>query len=362
MATRAKHLMTEPAQPLLEHLRAELREPGLGYAEPLTPMTGGYDTRIFAFRLSGAPEPFSIPLILRVLGSQHPPARVLSERTAQDTVAGLGYPAPRVLLASPDATILGGAFLIMERLAGRPLLDARRLGVASVLVEMQLRLHALDAEVLLLALDREGQTPSAAGGPPISRELVTFESHLARLERRIARGSLRGLEKAIVWFSDHRPMDERRRVICHGDFHPQNILMTDGRVTGVIDWPNVIVADPAFDVASTRVILGLVPVGLLGVPPALRGLVEVARRILVARYLSLYRRRQPLDAARLAYYEALACMRGLVRTAEARLAPIGESGLNPLDASGFGEQLAARFARITGVMPRLPAVPQLRRR
>src|SRR2546426_337662 len=154
----------------------------------------------------------------------------------------------------------------------------------------------------------------------------------------------------------------RRRVICHGDFHPQNILMTDGRVTGVIDWPNVIVADPAFDVASTRVILGLVPVGLLGVPPALRGLVEVARRILVARYLSLYRRRQPLDAARLAYYEALACMRGLVRTAEARLAPIGESGLNPLDASGFGEQLAARFARITGVMPRLPAVPQLRRR
>src|SRR5207247_8286089 len=67
-------------------------------------------------------------------------------------------------------------------------------------------------------------------------------------------------------------------------------------------------------------------------------------------------------AARLAYYEALACMRGLVRTAEARLAPIGESGLNSLDASGFGEQLAARFARISGVMARLPAVTPLRRR
>ena len=67
--------MTEPARRLVEHLRAELHEPGLGYAELLTPITGGYDTRIFAFRLSGAPEPFSIPLILRVLGSQHPPAR-----------------------------------------------------------------------------------------------------------------------------------------------------------------------------------------------------------------------------------------------------------------------------------------------
>src|SRR5207247_6215123 len=127
---RAKHLLTEPAQPLLEHLRAELREPGLGYAEPLTPMTGGYDTRIFAFRLSGAPEPFSIPLILRLLGSQHPPARVLSERTAQNTVAGLGYPAPRVLLASPGATILRAAFLAMHRLPARPPLAARRLRVA----------------------------------------------------------------------------------------------------------------------------------------------------------------------------------------------------------------------------------------
>src|SRR5438093_10319715 len=92
--------MTEPARRLVEHLRAELHEPGLGYAELLTPITGGYDTRIFAFRLSGAPEPFSIPLILRVLGSQHPPARVLSERTTQNTVAGLGYPAPQIGRAS----------------------------------------------------------------------------------------------------------------------------------------------------------------------------------------------------------------------------------------------------------------------
>jgi hypothetical protein len=116
--------MTELTQPLLEHLRGELDEPGLDYAEPLTPITGGYDTRIFAFRLSGAPGHFSIPLILRVLGRQHLSARALSERAIQNAVAGLGYPAPRVLLASPDPTILGGAFLVMERLPGRPLLDA----------------------------------------------------------------------------------------------------------------------------------------------------------------------------------------------------------------------------------------------
>ena len=191
-----------------------------------------------------------------------------------------------MLLASADPTILGGAFLVMERLAGRPLLDARRIGVGSVLAEMQLRLHALDAEVLLRALDREG--------PPIGREVATFEGHLARLERRIADASLHGLTQAMRWLSEHRPPDGPARVICHGDLHPQNILMADGRVTGVIDWPNVVVADREFDVAATRVIR-FVPAGVMGVPRALRGLVEIAARVLVVRHVSAYRRRHPLD-------------------------------------------------------------------
>src|SRR5262245_4359925 len=353
--------MSEPARSLLDHLRAELHSPGLDYAEPLTPISGGYDTRIFAFRLTGASEPFSIPLILRILSNQYPPERAVTERATQNAVASLGYPAPRVLLASSDPTILGRAFLVMERLAGLPLLNVKWRGIASVLVELQLRLHALDADALLQALDREGQASSRVGAPPISRDAVTVDGQLARLEHRIDRGRLRGLEAAMAWLSNHRPTGEQRPVICHGDFHPQNILMMDGRVTGVIDWPNTIVADRALDVAATRVILGLVPMALLGVPPALRGLIEAARRVVAARYVRGYRRRHHLDVSRLAYYEALACMRGLVRTAEARLAPIGESGLNPLDASGFGERLGARFTRLTDVTLRLPPVQTDRR-
>ena len=51
-----------------------------------------------------------------------------------------------------------------------------------------------------------------------------------------------------------------------------------------------------------------------------------------------------------AYYEAGACMRGLVRAAEARRA----GATNPLDTSAFGERLAARFARVSGVSVALP--------
>jgi hypothetical protein len=115
------------AAALLDHLRARLDERGLELQEPLTPINGGFDTRIFAFRLRSAAPAFAGPLILRLLGPQHDPARVLRERVTQNTLAGLGYPAPRVLLACSDRAPLGGAFLVMERLPGAPLLQARYL-------------------------------------------------------------------------------------------------------------------------------------------------------------------------------------------------------------------------------------------
>jgi aminoglycoside phosphotransferase (APT) family kinase protein len=338
---------------LLDYLRARLDERGLELSEPLTPISGGFDTRIFAFRLRGAAPALAGPLILRLLGPQHDPARVLRERVTQNTLTGLGYPAPRVLLACPDAAPLGGAFLIMERLPGAPLLQARYLNLSRVLVETQLRLHALDAEALLRAMDEEGRDSRATGGPSISRDVITLEGHLAQLEARIARGALDGLRPAMTWLVEQRPPEQSPRVICHGDFHPHNILYSGGAVTGVIDWPNVVVAEPAYDVATTRIILRFTPIELSALPVPLRWLLAPARLVMVNRYLAGYRRRRPIDPRSLGYYEALSAMRALIRSAESRRRE-GAAASNPLDASRFAETLAAHFSRISGITPVLP--------
>jgi aminoglycoside phosphotransferase (APT) family kinase protein len=313
--------------------------------EPPTSISGGYDTRIFAFRLSGTPAAWSGPLVLRVLSPAHDPLRALKERAIQNALAGLGYPVPRVLAACADRTPLGAGFLVMERAAGRPLLEARPWGVSTTLADSHARLHALDAETLLRALDDEGR---AAGGG-FDRRAVALESHLAALDRRIGQGPLPGLSAAMRWLLDHRPLDGER-VICHGDFHPQNLLATDGRVSAVLDWPNALVADAECDVAATLVILRLIPIELFPVTAAVRPLLAGLRSVMTARYLARYRRARPLDAARLSYYEAAGCMRGLVRSAEARLA----GSDNTLDTSSFPERLAARFSRLTGVAVSLP--------
>jgi aminoglycoside phosphotransferase (APT) family kinase protein len=95
----------------------------------------------------------------------------------------------------------------------RPNVRSGHLGIARLLVETQVRLHALDPDVLLDALDRD---------VPGSSALVTLDGHLEQLETRITRHALGGLGPAMRWLRDHRPRSGGARAICHGDFHPLN--------------------------------------------------------------------------------------------------------------------------------------------
>lgn len=244
----------------------------MDYAEPPAAVGGGYDTAIFTFRLRDAPAAWSGPLVLRLLNAAQDPRRALLERAIQNALAGLGYPAPRVLAACADRVALGAGFLVMERAAGRPLLEGRPWGVSAALADAHVRLHALDPEPLLRALDDAGR---AAGGA-FDRRTVARDGLLAALDHRIRRGPLPGLATGMRWLLERRP-PEGASVICHGDFHPQNLLTVNGRVSAVLDWPNVLVADPECDVAATLVILRLTPIALFPVPAALRPVLAALR-------------------------------------------------------------------------------------
>jgi len=325
----------EIARGLAVHLRGALGEPAIELVEPPAPVGGGFDTEIYAFRLRSVPAAWAGPLVLRLLRAHHDPARALREQATQNTLADLGYPAPRVLLATVDPAPLGAAFLVMERLSGAPL-TTRPIGMAAVLCDAQLRLHALDAAPLGRLL-----------GEP-----ATFDGYLAALDRRIARVSLAGLAGLMAWLRERRPPPAAPPVICHGDLHPQNVLIDGRALSGVLDWPNVLVADDAFDVASTRLILRFVPVELASLPSAVRWLAHVGQPILAHRYLAGYRRRRSIDRARLAYYEVAAAMRALVQAGERRTA--GGPPPSPLDRSAYAARLLAHVRRLSGVDAALP--------
>jgi aminoglycoside phosphotransferase (APT) family kinase protein len=316
------------ARALVAHLRQTLAAPTLDLAEPASILRGGFDTEIFALRLRGAPPPFAGPLVLRVLRPHHAPDMAAREAATQNAVAGLGYPAPRVLLASVEPRALGASFVLMERLPGRPLLESSPLGMGAVLADAQLRLHALDPAPLARALGRVG----------------TLEGYLDTEAGRIARAKLDGLLPLVEWLRAQRP-PETATAICHGDFHPQNVLVEDGRVTGVLDWPNALVADPALDVAATVNILTFVPAGLVSMPAALRWVARAAQPWLARRYLARYRRGRAVDGARLAYYQVAVALRALVRAGESRRRGVPTR----LDASPYAARLLAHARRVTGI-------------
>jgi len=275
-----------------------------------------------------------------MLRAHHDPAMVLREQATQNTLADLGYPAPRVLLATRDPAPLGAAFLVMTRLPGRPLV-ARPIGMAAVLLDAQLRLHALDPAPLARALG----------------DAATFDGYLAALARRIAHASLSGLAPVMTWLGTHRLRPGAPPVICHGDLHPQNVLIDGSAVSGVLDWPNVLVADPAFDVAATRLILRFVPAGLASVPAPLRWLAHVGQPNLAGRYLRGYRRRRPIARDRRAYYEVAAALRALVRSGESRRRAAGAPPPSPLDRSPYAARLLAHVRALSGVTAELPPAP-----
>ncbi|KKK86004.1 hypothetical protein LCGC14_2767570, partial [marine sediment metagenome] len=124
---------------------------------------------------------------------------------------------------------------------------------------------------------------SASGGLPglkanLKRQIGSYD----RLPEHLARFALRALEGL--------PDGES---LCHGDFHPGNILMA-GATPAVIDWTNATQGDPDADVARTLLMLRI---GELqpGTPMVIRVIATFARKIMASAYLRAYRRQRAVE-------------------------------------------------------------------
>lgn len=322
------------APDLLAYLRARLSEPTLAYAELPAQLTGGYDTAVYAFRLGGASGEFGRPLILRVFPSTRARGRPQFESAVQNALADGGYPAPRVLLVEPETHVGGGPFIVMERVRGVTIdrsLPAALFRLPGWLAGAQARLHELDPDPLLRALRDAG----------VGADFITFDGWLSAVERRIDGSSgLSALRPGLEWLRAERPPPPERLAICHCDFHPSNVLVENGAVTGVVDWAMVRIADPALDVGITIVTMTMGP---MEIPRLLERPASLLRRYLGRRYLSAYRQHRPVEERRVRYYAAFRCFAAMSRVLE---------GDRPGYAWGspkvFGD-LRSYFARVSGI-------------
>jgi len=296
------------------------------YASPPKRLDGGYWAALYAFEVAGH-ETLSGPLVLRVMPTSD--EKCAREAAMQSAVSRTGFRAPRVHLSGGRGDGFGFPYIVMQRLGGSVLNLAALWQLPALLGSTLAALHRIDTRDL----------------PSEGLEFIFSELH-----ERMAPLEDGGLRASLDWLVRTRPAP-RARVVCHGDFHPLNLLVDGGRVSGVLDWTHAHLGEPEFDAAYASLTLRLWPLDRPWLPRRwLKGpLGGGAARAFLRAYGS-----STLDAQRMTWYEALHLVRILARVARAR-AGITQPALSPRHPWELAarDALAALQAR-SGIAIRLP--------
>jgi aminoglycoside phosphotransferase (APT) family kinase protein len=321
----------------------------LHYRSPPTRLSGGFWAAIYTFALADAPRGWTGDLVLRVMPDRDV---AVKETAAQRELAAQGYPTPAVLVSGCDEA-LGGAFMIMPRAPGRPPLGALHFGRAllelprtvrhlpDLLARTAHQLHSIEPTPIRAALADAGIDASRLGANPYLNTIA-----------RAAQTAGRGFVEFADWFQQQPTRQRANDVVCHGDLHPFNLLVTaDGQVT-VLDWSNANICARELDIGFTAALLRCAPIR---VPAPFRPAIRRVANHLAERFITSYAATTtPLDREALRRFEALQYARCLAETALGRADPAGVVGADhpfEVSASDMTRQLTA----ITGIEISLPA-------
>ena len=270
-------------------------------AEPPRSVGAGFDSYIHLLQLRGPglPPAWTAPLVVRILPSVERMDQAHKEALVQGWSADQGYDAPRVLAVLEPDELVGLPAQIMERAPGVTMIDAlkakpwRAVALARQLAALQLRLHALDTTSWPGSKDPAALVDARLFLPRRAVE-VLGDADLAAALRRAEE-----LASECAGGGD--------RVVCHGDFHPLNV-MVDGPRAAVIDWTDAGLGPREADVARTSLLFHMA--ALAAESRAERLALSVLGPRLAGRYLRAYRAGRDLDEVLMRRWDALHALHG----------------------------------------------------
>jgi aminoglycoside phosphotransferase (APT) family kinase protein len=274
--------------------------PDAAWAGPLEPAAEGFSTFIWFGRLRGVglDDRWCEPVALRVYGSADDDVVLEREHAILGYVAGHGYPVAVPIVAVPardTGNPVGLPWMVLPRIEGRSLLAV----ISSAPWAAPARLRELAAlQARLHAIPVAG-CPLAADGALVDRWLGERGPDIEAITSDRARAVLDTLRERAGC------VRVEQRVVCHGDFHPLNVLSRrDGSAwrNVVIDWTDATVGDRHFDVARTLALFRVASIAA-GSRAERVGL-RVGGPARGWPYRRADERSCPLDATRLAYWTA----------------------------------------------------------
>jgi Ser/Thr protein kinase RdoA (MazF antagonist) len=222
----------------------------------LTPLAEGREAQVFV-RADGK--------VVKVMRSANQEARVRREAAALQALADRRHLAP--------------AFVETTEVAGHPALVTERVSGDDLLARLTKK-----PWLVLKAAGTLGRAHAAVHHHPAPDTLPDLRDELA------------GRIKSAKALPEHHATAALKRLralptgdrLCHGDYHPQNVLGTL-KDPVIIDWGDASRGAPTADVARTLLLLriGELPPDT---PAPMRALTAMGRGLLARRYLAVYRR------------------------------------------------------------------------
>ncbi|HUG05861.1 MAG TPA: aminoglycoside phosphotransferase family protein [Candidatus Limnocylindria bacterium] len=202
------------------------------------PLVGGLDTATYRVTLGRGPATSDV--VVRIYREyEHDAAEaVRREYAALTAVSAATVLAPKPILADASGEVIGDPLIVMSFFPGAPLPPST--DADEWVQQMADGLVAVHATPLdqLPAHFRRGETPAErvariVGSPPKTTDAL-WDEVAAVLPR--AGDSVTANASTLI----------------HGDYWFGNTIWLDGRLTGIIDWDDARIADPALDVSIAR--------------------------------------------------------------------------------------------------------------
>jgi aminoglycoside phosphotransferase (APT) family kinase protein len=204
------------------------------------PLRGGISSSVHLVRLRDG-EGVEQAVVVRRYGEywqRTDPAACEREYRLLERLAEIGFPAPRPLLLDREGRDFGAPTVVMSRLPGRPDCAPRdREGYLRQLARTLAQLHALATDGLDFLREQTAIYDRSLADWDDQRPIVD-ELHRSVVD-----------EARKAWVEVR---NGQHRKLVHGDYWPGNVLFSRGRLTGVVDWEQPRLGDPAKDVATCR--------------------------------------------------------------------------------------------------------------
>lgn len=290
MSSNVNHDLELVGALLLNYLREYYKDDLIEYKKNPSVISGGFEASVFMFEISSKLSYLNKPMILRINHHTYDEEQFSYDTFVIKTLCKYNIPVARLHISCHDKSIFGGYFWVMDYIYGDVMWKLAEEKIPSLLADTHIRLHSYDANKIIEDTANE-EFLGKCLIEPIKMAISKFEEMSIYIDH---------LKE---WLTINKPKSQDFR-ICHGDFHPNNLLVKSDRVIGILDW-HFSISEPEYDVALT--------IKILTINSKVHADDSEWHKLddMASKYLNAYRTKRQLDTHKLEYYTVVHCLRDL---------------------------------------------------